>query len=208
MPTFVTFYAYAFEGAPYGATRGWFSAPGIAHLLTARARTALGRATGEHVEVYRCKGTLDDDRVTCDEAEVLFEGEARDALWWFSIYNARSVLPYWEAPELVREYLKSGSTSLRAVAHKCAWAATLGLEGLAKVAARVTMYATQEQRSIFAAREACRLSGKLAGDRLPAIAAQQERALASVLLAVATGNRAEGDTLVGGGGSSRSRQAA
>ena len=59
MPTFVTFYAYAFDGAPSSPTRGWFSAPGIAHLVSTRARTALGRAADEHLKIFRCHGTIE-----------------------------------------------------------------------------------------------------------------------------------------------------
>src|SRR5258706_10864462 len=124
MPTFVTFYAYAFEGAPPCSsptppTRGWFHAPGLDHLLTTRARTALGRAVDEQVRMYRCQGSLsgpDNTDVWCDETELIFDGDAGDALWWFTMYCARSVLSTWNPPALVREYLIAGSPSLREVA--------------------------------------------------------------------------------------------
>ena len=42
MRTFVTFYAYAFAGAPSGSPQpGWFEIPQLDHLVTMRARTAL-----------------------------------------------------------------------------------------------------------------------------------------------------------------------
>jgi hypothetical protein len=209
MPTFVTFYAYAFEGAPEAPTRGWFNAPGLDHLVSTRARTALGRAVDEQVWIYRCHGTIEDparpsdtkvDRpsaranveteVWCDEAELIFDGNAGDSLWWFTMYCARSVLSKWNAPALVREYLMTGSPSLREVAHKCAWAASAELADLARLAARVAMYAAAEERPLLAAREACRLAGQIAGDRLSAVSALQERALASALLGATAAYRA------------------
>ncbi len=201
MPTFVTFYAYAFEGAPSStigraATRGWFEAPGLDHLLTSRARTALGRAVDEHLTIYRCHGTIEGDarspdaEVVCDVAELLFEGNAGDSLWWFTMYCARSVISQWTPPDLVREYLIAGSPSLREVAHKCAWAASAELSDLARLAARVAMYAASDERPLLAAREACRLAGQIAGDRLTAVSALQERALASALLGATAAHRA------------------
>lgn len=209
MPTFVTFYAYAFEGAPEAPTRGWFQAPGLDHLVSTRARTALGRAVDEQIWIYRCHGTIADptrpsdtraDRpsslaaadadVWCDETELIFEGSAGDSLWWFTMYCARSVLSRWNPPALVREYLITGSPSLREVAHRCAWAASADLTDLARLAARIAMYAASDERPLLAAREACRLAGQIAGDRLAAVSALQERALASALLGATAAYRA------------------
>jgi hypothetical protein len=193
MPTFVTFYAYAFEGAPSAydeAPRGWFEAPAIDHLMTTRSRTALGRASDDTIQIYRCHGALDDREVLCDGAQLLYEGSAGDSLWWFTMYCARSVQSAWKAPVLVREYLMTGSPSLREVAHKCAWAASSELTGTARLAARVAMYAASDERPLLAAREACRLAGQIAGGRLPAVAALQERALASALLGLTAAYRA------------------
>lgn len=196
MPTFVTFYAYAFEGAPSSQTRGWFEAPGLDHLVSSRARTALGRAVDEYLRIYRCHGTIEGDarspdvEVRCDVAEPIFEANAGDALWWFTMYCARSVISHWTPPALVREYLIAGSPSLREVAHKCAWAASAELSDLARLAARVAMYAASDERPLLAAREACRLAGQIAGDRLAAVSALQERALASALLGATAAHRA------------------
>jgi hypothetical protein len=191
MPTFVTFYAYAFEGAPTTPTRGWFAAPGLPHLITSRARTALGRAVDEQIRIYRCQGTIaDDTEVHCDQAELIYDGDAGDSLWWFTMYCARSVLSKWDPPTLVREYLVAGSPSLREVAHKCAWAASAELSDLPRLAARVAMYAASDDRPLLAAREACRLAGQIAGDRLTAVSALQERALASALLGATATYRA------------------
>ena len=193
MPTFVTFYAYAFEGAPTTPTRGWFTAPGLDHLIMTRARTALGRAIDERVRIYRCQGTLygtDATDVSCDDAELIFDGDAGDSLWWFTMYCARSVLSSWNPPALVREYLVAGSPSLREVAHKCSWAASAELSDLPRLAARVAMYAASDDRPLLAAREACRLAGQIAGDRLTAVSALQERALASALLGATATYRA------------------
>lgn len=201
MPTFVTFYAYAFDGAPSSliggaATRGWFAAPGVDHLISTRARTALGRAVDEHLQIYRCHGTIEGDtrspdvEVACDIAEVIFDGNSGDSLWWFTMYCARSVISQWTPPTLVREYLIAGSPSLREVAHKCAWAASAELSDLARLAARVAMYAASDERPLLAAREACRLAGQIAGDRLTTVSALQERALASALLGATAAHRA------------------
>lgn len=196
MPTFVTFYAYAFEGAPSSPTRAWFEAPQLDHLLTIRARTALGRAVGEHLQIYRCHGAIDGDprspdaRIRCDAVERIFDGDAGESLWWFTMYCARSVLSQWTPPALVREYLVAGSPSLREVAHKCAWAASAELVDLPRLAARVAMYAASDERPLLAAREACRLAGQIAGDRLAAVSALQERALASALLGATATYRA------------------
>jgi hypothetical protein len=192
MPTFVTFYGYAFEGAPLESSRGWFAAPDVPHLVATRARTALGRATGERVWIYRCTGSLDDTKVHCDEAELLYAGDATESLWWFTVFCARSVATRWNAPDLVREYLKSTSPALREVAHRCAWAASIELDGPARLAARTAMYAASAERPVIAAREACRLAGQIAGDKLRTAASAQERALASALLATP---RASADAL-------------
>lgn len=196
MPTFVTFYAYAFTGAPSSPTRGWFEIPNVDHLVTMRARTALGRAVDEQLEIYRCHGAIEGDprspdaEITCDAAERIFEGNAGESLWWFTMYCARSVIPQWTPPPLVREYLVAGSPSLREVAHKCAWAASAELADTARLAARVAMYAASDERPLLAAREACRLAGQIAGDKLAAISALQERALSSALLGSTAAYRA------------------
>lgn len=198
MPTFVTFYAYAFEGAPIATTRGWFAAPGVTHLLASRARTALGRAQSERVTIYRCRGIIDGEVVQCDGSEVLHEGPADDSLWWFTLYCARSVVTKWPAPDLVREYLRTGSPSLRPVAYKCAWASSLELEGLPRLAARVTMFAaTSDDRASLATREAARLAGQIAGNKLAAAVIHQERALASALLGSVSQPQRSSDSTLG-----------
>jgi hypothetical protein len=196
MPTFVTFYAYAFEGSPTVPMRGWFPAPGAPSLITTRARTALGRALEEHVRIYRCQGMLHGREgiealdVECEDAELIYDGDAGEELWWFTMYCARSVLAQWNPPALVREYLIGGSPSLREVAHKCAWAASAELADIPRLAARCAMYAASDDRPLLAAREACRLAGQIAGDRLAAVSALQERALASALLGATATYRA------------------
>jgi len=195
MPTFVTFYAYAFEGAPSSPTRGWFEAPKLDYLLTTRARTALGRATGEQLAIYRCHGSIDGDarspdaHVRCDGAERLFDGNATESLWWFTLYCARSVISHWVPPTTVREYLLTNSSSLRDEAHRLAWAASSELVDRARLAASIAMYAASDERPLMAAKEACRLSGQIAGERMAAVFALQERALASTLLNSTTTTR-------------------
>jgi hypothetical protein len=208
MPSFVTFYAYAFEGAPRASAsppRGWFDGPGLGHGIALRARTALGRATSDRLAIFRCHGRIDrplldepSGAIVCEDVEPLFEGRAVDSLWWFTLYCARSVAHRWQPPALVREFLQAGRPALRQIAHRCAWAASLGLDGVPRLAARVAMYATSDDRATHAAREACRLAAQIggahagtigksgsadAGDRLRQVATHQERALASALLA-------------------------
>ena len=199
MRTFVTFYAYAFEGAPSlsgSPTRGWFAIPNLDHLVTMRARTALGRATGEHLEIYRCHGSIEGDPrtadvdVRCDAAERIYAGDAGEALWWFTMYCARSAISSWTPPPIVRNYLLAGSPALRDDAHRAAWAASGELADTPRLAARIAMYAASDERPLLAAREACRLAGQIAGDRLTAVAALQERALASALLGITASHRA------------------
>ncbi len=191
MRTFVTFYAYAFEGAPsLTGTPGWFAIPHLDHLVTMRARTALGRAAGEHLEIYRCHGSIEGDPrtpevdVSCEAAERIYAGDAGEALWWFTMYCARSVSSHWAPPPIVRNYLLAGSPALRDDAHQAAWAASGELADTPRLAARVAMYAASDERPLLAAREACRLAGQVAGDRLTAVSALQERALASALLGI------------------------
>jgi hypothetical protein len=106
MPTAVTFYAYAFEGAPlHGSLRGWLAAPYLSHLVAPRARTALGRAVGSHVAIYRCRGVIEDQTVRCDDAALLLDRDATMDLRWFALFCARSVLNRWQAPALVVEDL-------------------------------------------------------------------------------------------------------
>lgn len=196
MRTFVTFYAYAFEGAPSSEARGWFAIPNLEHLVTMRARTALGRAASERLSIYRCHGSIAGDPrspdvdVICEAAERIYEGDAGEALWWFTLYCARSVIGSWTPPPIVRNYLLAGSPALRTDAHQAAWAASAELADLPRLAARVAMYAASDERPLLAAREACRLAGQIAGDRLTAISALQERALASALLGVTASYRA------------------
>jgi hypothetical protein len=184
MPTAVTFYTYAFEGAPlHGTYRGWVAAPGIDHLVATRARTALGRAAGPRVAIYRCNGVLDGEELTCEDVDPLLYRDATDDLRWFALFCARSVAARWEPPKLVREFLWFGDRELRSAAHQEAWLASATHTGVARIAARVAMYAAHEDRCVFAAREAARLAAQLADDGRAA-AAGQERALASTLLAV------------------------
>lgn len=196
MRTFVTFYAYAFEGAPSSSAPGWFAIPNLDHLVTMRARTALGRATGEHLEIYRCHGSIEGDPrtaevdVRCEAAERIYAGDAGESLWWFTMYCARSAIAQWTPPPIVRNYLLAGSPALRDDAHRAAWAASGELADTARLAARIAMYAASDERPLLAAREACRLAGQIAGDRLAAVSALQERALASALLGVTASYRA------------------
>ncbi len=196
MRTFVTFYAYAFEGAPSSPTRGWFSIPNLDHLVTMRARTALGRAAGEHLEIYRCHGSISGDPrtpeidVICEAAERIYADDAGEALWWFTMYCARSVTSHWTPPPIVRNYLLASSPALRNDAHQAAWAASGELSDTPRLAARIAMYAASDERPLLAAREACRLAGQIAGDRLTAVSALQERALASALLGITASHRA------------------
>src|SRR5258706_1286566 len=183
MPSAVTFYGFAFEGAPtHGSYRGWVAAPGVDHFVATRARTALGRASEQRVTIDRCGGALDGRLVSCGEAELILDRGAPDDLRWFALFCARTVATRWEPPKLVREFMWFGDRELRAAAHQEAWLASATLQGAARVAARVAMYAAHEDRCGFAAREAARLAAQLADD-CKAAAAGQKPPLSSTLLA-------------------------
>jgi hypothetical protein len=179
----ITFYAYAFEGAPIVATRGWLVTPGTEHLVASHARTALGRAVTPRLWIYRCRGAIDGARMRCDQTQQIFDGNVDHDLQLFARFCARSVLADWSAPAIVGEYLRTGRSSLRAAAHRCASIVSECLVGTARIAARATLYAACEDEPVVAAREACRLAAQIGPLRVSI--ANQERALASALLALA-----------------------
>jgi len=147
----ITFYAYAFEGAPIVATRGWLVTPSTEHLVASHARTALGRAVTPRLWIYRCRGAIDGARMRCDQTQQIFEGNVDHNLHLFARFCARSVLADWSAPAIVGEYLRTGRSSLRAAAHRCAAIVSECLVGTARIAARAT-YAACEDEPVVAAR--------------------------------------------------------
>jgi len=211
----VVFYAFAFDGAPVEpGQRGWFVAPATSHLLAPRARTALGRAAGSLIEIFRCRGAVGvGGAVRCDSARLLHVGEVAHELRWFALYCARSVANRWTPPHLVHEYLRTGDPELRAVAFDRARGAFAVSSDLARLAARVTIFATADADPALCAREACRLASRIARldapESLAHVKDHQERALASTLLARAdararTGEEPPYEPLAGAEGSDSS----
>jgi len=201
VPVPVVFYAFAFDGAPLDpGPRGWFVAPGTTHLLAPRARTALGRAYGPVVEIFRCRGVVGPTGVVrCDVARLLHVGETAHELRWFALYCARSVANRWTPPHLVHEYLRTGDIELRDVAFTRARGAFAVTSDVARMAARVAMFATADDDPAVCAREACRLATRIATldapDTIAHVKDHQERALASTLLARADARARTGEEL-------------
>ena len=198
MPAAVVYYAFAFDGAPVDpGSRGWFAAPTVPHLLAVRARTALGRASGSQVMIYRCDGEIAHGSIRCEQATLIHVGDATHELRWFALYCARSVANRWTPPHLVKEFLVAADPELRDIAFQRARAAFAVTEDVSRMAARVTMYATADDDPAVCAREACKLASRIASldksVQLPQVKAQQERALASTLLARANARARTGE---------------
>ena len=65
----------------------------------------------------------DDDKMVARERTILWRVDAEDLLRDFARRCAIDVLPLWDAPEIVVQYLKTGDESLRAAARAAAWGA-------------------------------------------------------------------------------------
>jgi hypothetical protein len=72
----------------------------------------------------------------CRRRRILWRLEAGDLLRRFARECAADVLHLWDAPQVVKDYLKGGDESLRAAARDAAWAATWAAAWDAATAAR------------------------------------------------------------------------
>jgi len=112
--------------------------------------------------------------------------EANIELAFFTRYCAHEVAGAWRMPDHVRTYITTGDPELRAVAHHSAWEQSCRLEGVARLAARTAMYAAFDGQLLLAAKEAMKLSMRVALAQSHAaavvLAERQEHVLASSLL--------------------------
>jgi hypothetical protein len=86
---------------------------------------ALEYAPGHTLCRVHCAGEViepnGEDKLVCTERTILARIDASDLLWDFARSCARDVLPLWNAPDVVVEYLKTGDESLRDAARAAAW---------------------------------------------------------------------------------------
>lgn len=193
----VTWFAFAFAGAPaHGSiVGGWTDVPDEPFQVAARARIALGRAQSPVVRIYRCFGLALGEGAGwwCDDAALIGDLDATECLARFARYCAATVQVLWPAPELVREYVATGSPAVRGAAYHLAATCAGALGGAQRIAAQVAMFAACDDRILLAAREAASLAARLLGASSPQAMAlavgRQERFLASTLLAAVPRDR-------------------
>ena len=98
---------------------------------------ALGYAPGNVVWRVRLSGdmVIGDDKVTATERKYLWGYNADKVLRHFARLCALDVIDLWDAPDIVRRYLKTGDEGIRDAAGDAAWDA-----------ARATARAAQNKR--------------------------------------------------------------
>ena len=89
---------------------------------------ALQYAPGPHLCLVDCAGTIkrDDnhlDKLICSERRIVVRMDAIEMLRYFARMQALSVVHFWEAPDVVLDYLMTGDESIRAAAGAAAGAA-------------------------------------------------------------------------------------
>ncbi|MBL0221071.1 MAG: hypothetical protein IPQ07_45330 [Myxococcales bacterium] len=187
----VTCYAWSFEGGPQKGTASaglsWIQISQHARLASTDALTALSRARGPMLSVFRCYGAIGGDGVFgCADAALVFHGDVSSSLDVFSRYCGFATHRHWAPDEVVRSYLATGDEALRESAHQLAWAASNDLHDGERAAARIAMYAAQRDARVLATREAVRLTLSVLGaESLEAAARNRvrlERSLGSQLL--------------------------
>lgn len=184
-----TCYAWAFTGPPIGETPyndpSWIALPNQNRVAT-RATTALQRASTTNALVLSCTGELDGVHFRCHSSAILIDHDATPALRLFARYCARTVAHLWSPMPLIEDWLRTGAEELRARVHQLAWAVSGDLDGVARLAARVAMYASHESLIASATREAARLAlvihGSCSDDGREQARANQERVLAAAIL--------------------------
>lgn len=92
---------------------------------------ALQYAPGELIHRVECGGDRheDDDKIVCRQRTILWTVDGGTVLRDFARHCALDVIHLWDAPDVVREYLETGSEELRAAAWAAAWAAARGAAG-------------------------------------------------------------------------------
>jgi hypothetical protein len=84
---------------------------------------ALRYAPGDTVCRVEMRSVFEeqDDKLVAASRTILWRTDAKLVLREFARRCASDVLHLWDAPEVVREYLRTGDPSLRAVSEKAAW---------------------------------------------------------------------------------------
>jgi len=87
---------------------------------------ALQYAPGATLCLVECSGEIvhGDDKLVCSRRKIVKRIDATDLLRKFARQQALSVIHLWDAPDVVRRYLKTGDESLRAATQAATRGAT------------------------------------------------------------------------------------
>ncbi len=147
------------DGRPIPADGEWLEHDGTIEMCNSGLHAslhpfdALKYAPGDTLCIVDVEGDIEQqsDKLVCRRRRIVARLDATELLWAFSRKCALDVIHLWDAPAVVREYLKSGREDLRAAAlaaaRDAAWAAALAA---ALAAARAAAWAA----ALAAARDA------------------------------------------------------
>lgn len=115
-------------GLPLPADGEWLEHKGSLVLCeqglhaSRRVRSALAHAPGSTICRVRCDGKILDggDKLVCTRRKILWRIDGEQLLREFARWCASQVLPLWDAPPVVREYLATGNAKLRSAARAAA----------------------------------------------------------------------------------------
>lgn len=132
---------------------------------------ALQYAPGANLCLVECGGTVlhQSDKLVCTERTIIVRMDATEMLRYYARMQAISVVHLWDAPDVVLDYLMTGSeatrTAARAAAWGAAWAAALdaaraaaldAARTAARAAARAAAWDAAWDAALDAARAAAR----------------------------------------------------
>jgi hypothetical protein len=120
------------DGRPIPPVGEWLIHEGEAEMCVSglhasvRILDALNYAPGTAIHRVECDDIVEQqgDKLLCRCRKItasLTEEQGEKILREFARYCARSVLHLWEAPDVVKRYLRTGDESLRAAAWAAAW---------------------------------------------------------------------------------------
>ncbi len=83
---------------------------------------ALKYAAGSTICRVRCDGKMreSDDKLVCTRRAILWRVDAQQVLHDFARWCALQVIDYWDAPDVMREWLATGDPKLRSAAKSAA----------------------------------------------------------------------------------------
>jgi hypothetical protein len=83
---------------------------------------ALSYAPGPILCRVHCAGEIHEvpDKLVCSERTIIARIDASDVMWDFARSCVKDVLPFWDAPGIVVEYLDTGRESIRLAAWRAA----------------------------------------------------------------------------------------